>query len=66
MNSTVFINVNSDAQGRLVLSGSSTDDQFVILNGFQLTPVPVPEPATWAMALAGLAAGGLMIRRRRS
>ena len=25
----------------------------------------VPEPSTWAMALAGLAAGGLMIRRSR-
>jgi hypothetical protein len=25
----------------------------------------VPEPSTWAMALAGLAAGGLMIRRTR-
>jgi autotransporter-associated beta strand protein len=26
----------------------------------------VPEPSTWAMALAGLACGGLMIRRRRA
>lgn len=64
-NDYAVFSVNSDAQGRLVLSGSSTVVPFVILNGFQLTPVPVPEPATWAMALAGLAAGGLMIRRRR-
>ena len=63
---TVFINVNSDAQGRLVLSGSPTDDPFVILNGFQLTPVTaVPEPSTYAMALAGLACGGYTIFRRR-
>jgi hypothetical protein len=60
---TVFINVNSDAQGRLVLSGSPTDDPFVILNGFQLTPVP--EPSTYAMALAGLACGGYSLLRRR-
>ena len=34
--------------------------------GFRLaSPVAVPEPSTWCLALAGLAAGGLMIRRRR-
>jgi|LakMenEpi03Aug12_release.lakeMendotaPanAssembly.Ray.scaffolds.fasta_scaffold28036_2 autotransporter-associated beta strand protein len=39
---------------------TSLSGQDVMLNF-----VAVPEPSTWAMALAGLAAGGLMIRRRR-
>ncbi len=38
------------------------------LIGFRLaSPVPVPEPSTYAMALAGLACGGWqMVRRRRA
>ena len=60
---TVFINVNSDAQGRLVLSGSPTDDPFVILNGFQLTPVTaVPEPSALSLLAVGL--GGVIALRR--
>jgi len=39
---------------------TSLSGQDVVLNF-----TAVPEPSTWAMALAGLAAGGLMIRRRR-
>jgi hypothetical protein len=35
--------------------------------GFRLAaPVAVPEPSTYAMALAGLACGGYLLRRRRS
>ena len=49
-------------QSSFRLSVSSTDEGPSI--GFRLAAVP--EPSTWAMALAGLAAGGLMIRRRRS
>jgi sulfatase modifying factor 1 len=34
--------------------------------GFRLaSPVAVPEPSTYAMALAGLACGGYLVRRRR-
>jgi hypothetical protein len=34
--------------------------------GFRLAaPVAVPEPSTYAMALAGLACGGYLVRRRR-
>ena len=34
--------------------------------GFRLeSPVAVPEPSTCAMALAGLACGGYLVRRRR-
>jgi hypothetical protein len=58
---TVFINVNSDAQGRLVLSGSSTDDPFVILNGFQLSPVPEPG----SLSLLCAAGAVLLVARRR-
>ena len=40
---------------------TSLEGQDVMLNF-----VAVPEPSTSCLALAGLAAGGLMIRRRRS
>jgi formylglycine-generating enzyme len=34
--------------------------------GFRLaSPVPVPEPSTWVMGLAGIACGGYSMRRRR-
>jgi sulfatase modifying factor 1 len=47
---------------RSVLGPSDEDDG----NGFRLSsPVPVPEPSTCAMALAGLACGGYSIFRRR-
>jgi len=39
---------------------TSLSGQDVMLNF-----VAVPEPATWAMALAGLACGGYVVRRRR-
>ena len=29
-------------------------------------PVPVPEPGAWSLMLAGLAATGWMVRRRRA
>jgi formylglycine-generating enzyme required for sulfatase activity len=41
----------------------STESVFI---GFRLaSPVPVPEPSTYAMALAGLACGGYSLFRRR-
>jgi formylglycine-generating enzyme required for sulfatase activity len=40
---------------------SYEDDIF----GFRLAAVAVPEPSTYAMALAGLACGGYLVRRRR-
>ena len=40
---------------------TSLDGQDVVLNF-----TAVPEPSTWAMALAGLACGGWMMRRRNS
>ncbi|MFM9024116.1 MAG: PEP-CTERM sorting domain-containing protein [Planctomycetaceae bacterium] len=33
--------------------------------GFRLAAAPVPEPSTYAMALAGLACGGFSMWRRR-
>jgi sulfatase modifying factor 1 len=38
------------------------------IRGFRLaSPVPVPEPSTWVMGLAGIACGGWqMVRRRRA
>jgi formylglycine-generating enzyme required for sulfatase activity len=48
---------------------NALDPTFTVFNsGFRLArPVAVPEPSTYAMALAGLACGGYsMIRRRRA
>jgi len=50
-----------DSTGAFQFSWSIPD-----LSGFLATaPVPVPEPSTYAMALAGLACGGYLVRRRR-
>ena len=57
----VYFNVNSDALGRLVLTGNSTDDPFVILNGFQLSPVPEPG----SLSLLCAAGAVLLVARRR-
>jgi formylglycine-generating enzyme required for sulfatase activity len=44
-------------------SGSSNHVDFI---GFRLAaPVAVPEPSTYAMALAGLSCGGYLVRRCR-
>lgn len=39
---------------------------FALLDGVTFTPDTVPEPATWAMLLAGFGAVGFAARRRRS
>ena len=39
---------------------------FALLDGVTFTPDAVPEPATWAMLLAGFGAVGFAARRRRS
>ena len=49
--------LSSTARGYFTTSLSGQD---VMLNF-----VAVPEPSTWAMALAGLACGGLLVRRRK-
>jgi hypothetical protein len=55
----------SDAQGdALSPTGRGYFTTSLIGQDVMLDFVAVPEPATWAMALTGLAAGGLMIRRR--
>jgi hypothetical protein len=49
-------------------SSRSTDapSDESILTGFRLaSPVAVPEPSTYAMALAGVACGGFAMWRRR-
>jgi hypothetical protein len=48
----------------LVGTGTSTYN-FPLLNALQLRTVAVPEPSTYAMALAGLACGGFSMWRRR-
>jgi sulfatase modifying factor 1 len=57
---------NNDA---FVSSSSSTDTISPSIHagglGFRLAAAVVPEPSTYAMALAGIACGGYLVRRRR-
>ena len=52
------------SSGRITRAPSNEFNSF----GFRLaSPVPVPEPSTWVMGLAGIACGGyLRFRRRRA
>jgi formylglycine-generating enzyme required for sulfatase activity len=59
---------NQFVVSNLSASGRSTDipSNELFNRGFRLaSPVAVPEPSTCAMALAGLACGGYLMRRRR-
>lgn len=48
------------------LSGSFTYDSFDSLGTFQAVAIPVPEPGSWALLLAGLAVVGRIARRQRA
>lgn len=51
-----------------IVGNSSTGGQFIGLDNVSIAPVAgggVPEPASWAMMLAGFGAMGLAMRRRR-
>jgi hypothetical protein len=66
-----FLNIASGtATGSLSRIAFYSDSGSTLLGyggfeGTRLVPVAVPEPSTWAMALAGLACGGYVVRRRR-
>lgn len=63
----IFTNVAPSAGGSLVASvGASGNFQAVSLEAIVLEEVAaLPEPSTYAMALAGIACGGLSMWRRR-
>jgi len=67
-----FLNIASGtATGSLSRIAFYSDSGSTLLGyggfeGTRLVPVPVPEPSTCAMALAGLACGSWMMRRRNS
>jgi hypothetical protein len=57
----------SNATESFTLVGSGTGIwNFPMMNALQLRTVAVPEPSTYAMALAGLACGGYSMWRRRT
>jgi hypothetical protein len=66
-----FLNIASGtATGSLSRIAFYSDSGSTLLGyggfeGTRLVPVAVPEPSTWAMALAGLGCGGYVVRRRR-
>jgi formylglycine-generating enzyme required for sulfatase activity len=46
--------------------GTNAPSTQIVSIGFRLaSPVPVPEPSTWVMGLAGIACGGWQMWRRR-
>jgi hypothetical protein len=49
----------------ITFNGPALTSSQPLINGFQLRTVAVPEPSTYAMALAGLACGGSVVFRRR-
>jgi hypothetical protein len=46
-------------------SGGVGDNVDVILDNVSITPAAVPEPASWALMLAGISGMGAALRRRR-
>ncbi len=58
------VNVTGIRSFTLVTSGSVWDENTVTLDNFNYAVV-VPEPATWAMLIAGFGLVGLTARRRR-
>ena len=64
-NQTKIDNSTGSSHTRQV-SGNVTNASAVVnLNGVQVTLVPVPEPATWAMMVAGFGLVGFALRSRR-
>ena len=58
-----WYNLAFDLSSSARLTSGSYEDNGV---GFRLaSPVPVPEPSTWVMGLAGIACGGWQMWRRR-
>lgn len=56
----------TDASGNLAVTDTSPTSSFVMLNGFQLQAVAVPEPSTMALAITGGLGllAGIRFRRR--
>lgn len=66
-----YVGETDSFNGELSLTYSNLSDNFVSgyyqaqANAVATSAIPVPEPGTYAMLLAGLAGIGIMVRRRR-
>ena len=56
----------ADGDTYLYNAGAVSSDLRVTTSGLPVTPPVVPEPATWAMMIAGFALAGAAMRHRRS
>lgn len=54
-----------DSSGSLMMTINSVNNSIVGARWIAFKPYAVPEPSTYAMAIAGLASGGFVIWRRR-
>lgn len=57
--------VTTDGSGNLTVTDSSPTSSYVVLSGFQLQAMSVPEPASISLAAIGLGLAGAFLRRKQ-
>lgn len=60
-----FLSVGNAVKLSFTATGSNTGSADAFVDNVSVIGAAVPEPATWAMLLAGFGATGVVIRRRR-
>jgi hypothetical protein len=62
---TFFFDPTSGGSTTFALQDGGNDNIGVVIDNLSLSVGAVPEPATWAMMLAGFGLAGMAVRRRR-